>query len=195
VDGEIVGFYTVASAEQGFLRSRDGTITTLTLPDGTPLQGQSINAAGEISGSYVDSAGGVHGFLRHRDGRVEVFDAGPQTRPESLNEEGSLTGNYVEPGNNTYGFLRSAQGGITSFKVTGSAFTNPTGINSFDAIVGVYSSPPNIFLFHSFLRESNGVITPLIRLEQQKVWRTASMMWEPSPVSTPTVLEATVFCY
>ena len=63
----------------GFLRSRDGTLTTIDAPsvcqtsNGTFVAG--INSAGLIVGSYTDaSCAHFHGFLRAPDGTFMAID-------------------------------------------------------------------------------------------------------------------------
>jgi len=36
-----------------------------------------INSSGEITGSYFDASGKVHGFLRAADGAITTIDVGP----------------------------------------------------------------------------------------------------------------------
>jgi hypothetical protein len=53
----------------GFLRARDGTITTFDAPEAGTFDGQGtfafgINPAGVIAGFYVDTSNVYHGFLR-----------------------------------------------------------------------------------------------------------------------------------
>jgi hypothetical protein len=68
--GAIAGTYIDASnGAHGFLRARDGMITTFDAPDaGTgPFLGTfvtSINTEGAITGYYLDASGTIHGFLR-----------------------------------------------------------------------------------------------------------------------------------
>ena len=75
--GTIAGFYLDASCVfHGFLRARDGTITTFDAPgavNGTSPSG--INPAGAITGTYFDASFVGHGFLRARDGTFTTFDA------------------------------------------------------------------------------------------------------------------------
>jgi predicted membrane protein len=71
--GTIVGWFVVPGAQYGkwgaFVREPSGTITEFEAP-GADVQkngtiAYSINAAGQIAGSYYDSAGILHGFLRN----------------------------------------------------------------------------------------------------------------------------------
>ena len=68
--GEITGYYIDANnVSHGFLRARDGAITTFDAPDAvtSPYQGTaaySINPGGVITGAYYGESVVVHGFLR-----------------------------------------------------------------------------------------------------------------------------------
>ena len=61
--GVITGNY-YGSGEHGFVRDRDGKITTLDPPRSTYTMPTSINDAGAITGWFTYSHGGEHGFLR-----------------------------------------------------------------------------------------------------------------------------------
>jgi len=92
-DGEAAGYYFSGpnNAVHGFLRRTNGTFTTFDTPGSitdtrphTDEEGyivravttpQSLNQAGELGGYYGDAKGVVHGFLRHKDGAFDTFDA------------------------------------------------------------------------------------------------------------------------
>jgi hypothetical protein len=76
--GAITGyFFDANSLGRGFVRAKDGTITTFDVPGvGAPYFGdgtipQSINPNGEITGYYTDAHGTYHGFLRNPDHQAE----------------------------------------------------------------------------------------------------------------------------
>ncbi|HEY2484922.1 MAG TPA: hypothetical protein VGI36_07220, partial [Candidatus Binataceae bacterium] len=69
--GAIAGTYLAPPyySFQGFLRAKDGTISTFDAPDAGTFYpegttGQSINPAGAIAGNYTDAGNVNHGFLR-----------------------------------------------------------------------------------------------------------------------------------
>jgi hypothetical protein len=62
--GVIAGNYYGCGAEHGFVRDRDGKLTTFDPPGSTSTQPTSINDAGAITGFYADASGVTHGFLR-----------------------------------------------------------------------------------------------------------------------------------
>src|SRR3984957_4102762 len=68
-EGAITGYYRDAqSVSHGFLRDRDGTITTFDSPGSTYTYAASINRIGMIAGAYNDDEGASNGFLRHSHG-------------------------------------------------------------------------------------------------------------------------------
>lgn len=116
----IAGYYLDAgNVNHGFLRARDGTITTFDAPGagtgaGQGTYPQNVNLAGVITGNYWDSSGMAHGFLRAPDGTFTTFDvpgagagSGQGTFPYSNNSPGGITGWYVDASGARHGFLRS----------------------------------------------------------------------------------------
>jgi hypothetical protein len=103
--GAIAGYYSDSNSVcHGFLRARDGTVTTFdapgagkaSYPQGTFANG--ITPAAAISGYYIDTAGNTHGFLRAPNGTYTTFDSPP----------GSLRGHRPsrhQPGGSNHGIL------------------------------------------------------------------------------------------
>ena len=125
--GAIAGAYADSNnVFHGFLRMPDGTITKINVPGAGKGSGQGtfacpgtsiciggINAAGAISGNYIDSSNVNHGFLRMPDGTITKFDvpgagkgSGQGTIPYGINPEGAITGWYIDSGGVSHGFLR-----------------------------------------------------------------------------------------
>ena len=124
--------------EVGFVRTRDGAITTFSAPGayyGT--YASAINAKGIVAGSYADKTGFSHGLVRSPDGTLTLFDvegsATSNTEPEAINGRGEITG-----GSAYGGFFRSANGDITTFVPPDASNTYPTSLNASGVIVGVY---------------------------------------------------------
>jgi hypothetical protein len=115
--GAIAGYYLDRNfVAHGFLRVRDGAITTFDVPgagkgiyEGTIPQ--SINPAGAIAGYYPTTNGVIHGFLRARDGAITTFDVSAagvgQTVAASINPAGAIAGYYSHDASHVnHGFLR-----------------------------------------------------------------------------------------
>jgi uncharacterized membrane protein len=130
-DGVIAGWYGVCfdscvkNSSGGFVRSPGGEFTVfnppgtlVTLPElGPVLSGESlsaphrlsINAAGDITGSYTDAGGAQHGFVRNPYGTITSFDPpkGRQTTATSINDSGVIAGYYYHANAKiAEGFLR-----------------------------------------------------------------------------------------
>jgi hypothetical protein len=179
--GEIVGWYTDTNiVPHGFLRSRDGRITSFEAP-GAGLgygldQGTvatSINDWGAIAGQFQDSSYVFHGFVRYPDGAFTTFDAPGAgtgafqgTMGEGINPAGEIVGVYIDANNASHGFLRRLDGAITNFDdpdagtgpdqgtVTGEKSINPDG-----EIDGWFTDQDNVT--HGFARAADGSFTTI----------------------------------
>jgi hypothetical protein len=108
--GAVTGDYTDANfSVHGFLRARDGTITTFDAPGAVfGTLPTAINPAGVVTGLSLTQTSG-HGFLRARDGTFTTFDApgAVGTQPSGINPAGAVTGYYVDENAGVHGFLLS----------------------------------------------------------------------------------------
>lgn len=185
--GDITGYYEVPTVigfgfniPLGFVRNPDGNITTfggsgvINYNDGNLWpQPVAINVPGEIVGNFSSLALGSEVFVRSPTGTVQTFTfslgALYSTVATALNAGGGLVGYYSSQSLAfAYGFYWDGQGPIpdpfagvadfTSFTVTGSTGTFPTGINAGATIVGCYSTAG---VYYDFVRSSAGVITTL----------------------------------
>jgi hypothetical protein len=180
--GAIAGTYLAPPdfSFQGFLRAKDGTISTFDAPDAGTFYpegtlGQSINPAGAIAGNYADAGNVNHGFLRAPDGTITEFDvpgagtgSGQGTATQfgvSINPAGTISGTYTDAGNVIHGFVRASDGTITTFDApgAGTAASQGTGVGGSDginpagAIAGFYIDASGVY--HDLLRDSDGKIT------------------------------------
>jgi hypothetical protein len=161
--GEIDGWYIDQNnATHGFLRTRDGSITTIDAPDAyqfTILGG--INPAGAITGYYIDVSNVGHGFLRARDGTFTTFEAPGAvvaTAPFSLNAKQAVTGLYLDGSDVLHGFLRYPQGSFATFDAPGAGNlfgqgTRPEFVNAACQITGFYIDQGGVS--DGFLRTSD----------------------------------------
>jgi hypothetical protein len=189
-NGTSVGFYQDANCvEHAFQRTQDGAISSFDAPGaGTtpgsclsfdPLDTQgtaamSINAPGEVAGSFMDANDIFHGFVRTKDGVTTTFDApGAGTNifqgtfpavSSGLNNVGTLIGDYMDENSVYHGFVRTKNGEIISFDVNGAGTgpfqgTDPISINSRGQIVGIYLDSANTA--HGFVRNPDGSTTTI----------------------------------
>src|SRR5215469_5043642 len=107
-------------------------------PGSTSTTPSAVTAAGVVLGSYVDSSGAQHGFLRNADGSFTTFDppGSVLTTATAINLEGTVTGAYNDAAGVTHGFTRTADGTFTSFDA-------PSGV-IFNSIFAVNGPPPSI---------------------------------------------------
>src|ERR1700761_2189870 len=103
--------------------TRQDQLAPFQVPGSKATYPLSINDANTITGSYIDQANVVHGFVRDADGTMTTFDVpgGVLTEPSSINSAGDITGYYEVPNppSNIFheffptapqGFLRKANG-------------------------------------------------------------------------------------
>ncbi|MGI8745570.1 MAG: hypothetical protein ACR2NN_23955 [Bryobacteraceae bacterium] len=132
----MVGIYTLAGAQHGFLLSR-GQFTKIDFPDATATVPWPINARGDIVGNYV-LAGVTHGFLLS-GGQFSTIDfpGSTGTNLMGINPQGDLAVSYSSAGVIHGGLL--SKGDFTSFDFPRATYTNTTGINARGDIVGRYT--------------------------------------------------------
>lgn len=145
------------------------SITTFSIPGAGTLAGQgtlpeAINANGEIVGTYYDSAGLVHGFIRSKTGTITSFDAfgGNQNRDtvaNGVNLSGAISGDYLHCLNLqcesvvSYGFLRSPVGRYNEIAAPGATGTIASAINDSSEVVGWWTD--NSAKNHGYFWQSN----------------------------------------
>ena len=149
-NGAIAGWSTDSSdVNHGFLREKNGAITTFDVPGAGTGAGQgtfsyAISPTGAITGFYFDGADVSHGFLRDENGVITTFDvpgsgtdAFEGTYGGGFTPNGTIMGNYFTPDTLSHGFLRNTDGTFVTFdapdagNVPGSfQGTYPFGINT-----------------------------------------------------------------
>jgi len=179
--GMSVGFYTDTNiVPHGFLRSRDGYITSSDAPGAGLGHGLnegtvafSINNRGEIAGQFQDPNLVFHGFVRYPDGNITTFDAPGAgtgafqgTLGEGINPAGEIDRYYYDADNVGHGFLRTPGGAITTFDAPGAGTQAFQGtyplekhIDPKGEIDGYYVDQNNGF--HGFLRARDGTFTTI----------------------------------
>ncbi len=155
--------------QQGFVRSRKGTITAfdpspLSAPDDPDVNITGINDRGVIVGFYAVTLLFDESFLRAPDGTITVVDlvgqgAYPGTFITAINDEGVCIGAYTPDHSfNSTGFLRKPDGRIKSFTVLNATSTYPTAINARGQIAGYWDDSTSV---HGFVRDPDGYITTI----------------------------------
>jgi uncharacterized membrane protein len=157
-DGDIVGYFYIATVAHGFLLS-EGVFTTIDFPGATLTGAFGINSRGDIVGLYQD-ASGFHGFLL-RDGSFTSIDVPGATYTEAwgINDRGDITGDYDDDTGKTRAFLLTKHGELNSLDppfAFNAALTH--GVNSGgDTIVGCWWD--DTWMMHSLIVTDGEYIT------------------------------------
>jgi uncharacterized membrane protein len=154
--GEIVGRYTSAGHNHGFLRDAHGNIKTIDYPGSSFSVASSINDRGDILGWYsMPSASAArHGFVLEH-GAFTSFDppGSTFTNPLGINNRGEITGrfctlaNCLAPGLGSYHGFLLRHGVFTILDVPGGNETNAFKPNELGAIVGGFGEDGSELLF------------------------------------------------
>jgi hypothetical protein len=125
------------------------------VPGAVETDAWGINDSGQIAGSYVDSSGHEHGFIRSADGSTYTtvdYPGATATELFGINTEGDVVGIRNDTGSlQIQAFIRMANGNFTFFNPPG--FPSPAvGINSSDQVVGSANG-------QGLIRNSNGTYT------------------------------------
>ena len=210
--GVVAGRYSVDSingaVSHGLVRAANGTITTFDPPNLATTAGPnvyneysgtlptSIDTAGDIAGTYTDTTGARHGFLRLVTGAITTFDApGADVSPCASSGMGNLicgsgsfamddamdiVGVYIDADNVGHGFLRSgATGAFTSFDAPGAGTSSYQGtsafaINAAGTIAGTYVDANSVL--HGFVGNAPPTATTTTLTSSQS----ASVFNEPA---------------
>ncbi len=168
--GTTVGSYVTSKAIfRGFLRTREGHITTFAAPGAGTSQYTgtivaSISPEGEIAGYLVDDAGIYHGFVRHCDGTFSKDFEVPEayvaansgTAPFAINASGLTTGIYFDTSGALHGFERTPSefvaiiGGPKSAAGTGPGQGTRPSVNNIEGKVAGWTID-GTGLLHGFL--------------------------------------------
>jgi hypothetical protein len=182
LSGDIAGVYcdTAYCASHGgfaqnygFVRTKQGTFTTFDAPGGGSLfpalysnngPPPSINPAGAIAGTYFDTSGNEHGFLRDKSGAVTTIDAPSafQTEVLAINPSGAVAGDYSTPTAVYVGFIRTGNGSFTTINPPGSVacggYSGASAINPAGVVAGS-TYDPTCSVPLGYLRTPDGAIT------------------------------------
>lgn len=216
--GVIAGAYfsNKDNVSHGFARAADGTITTFDpanvaiTPAGNTSTWNSgdvptaIDTNGDIAGSYTDTTGARHGYLRTAAGAITPFDAtGAATTPCATSGFGrvacgtialgmddamDIVGTFFDSNSTACGFLRygatgsfttvcASEAGTGAYQGTGFVGVNPSG-----TVAGTYADSNNVL--HGF--------TYSLPTTQTTTALTPAPTPNPSIFGEPITLSATV---
>src|SRR5215469_2519324 len=152
----IAGFYDGRHGlSHSFVRSAGGTTITFDPVGAEASVVNGINANGDVTGSYEDSAG-IHGFVRTADGTITSFDptGSQRTFSYAINGSNVIAGYFINGSGTTSSFVRASDGTITTFDQPGSLGTKAYAINAKGAITGYYFD--DLMQPHGFVRTPDG---------------------------------------
>jgi len=163
--GEMAGYYADSQSVYHGFSIINGQFEQFDAPgsgngpfQGTiPIVSEGLTNGGAIAGTYIDSNGEGHGFLRAPDGTLSEFDAVPDatnTYGFGVNSQQTVVGLFTSPERvGLGGYLRTVDGEIHAldFPVLGNPDFVTFGANSINdsgTVVGYYSNgnpqPPSL---------------------------------------------------
>ena len=176
--GVVAGIYDDSSnIGHAFIRSATGTFTQFDAATNHGIQTKdnpgtyitSINSAGSVAGTYIDSQSVLHGFVRSSAGAITLFSApnagtavNQGTAAVTIDAAGDIGGIYADASGKLHAFIRTANGTITPFNAPGAGTGTAQGTYPwvFDAagdLAGDYVDASNVV--HGFVRSSSGNIS------------------------------------
>src|SRR5215471_18340548 len=127
-------------------------------PPGSQLTAPgSINAAGQIAGTYFDSTFASHGFVRDPDGTITSFDVPGFLATVLITQQGLVVGMYFDA-NGSHIFERATDGKIATLEIPSSgASVYAVVVNTVGAIGGGFINPDGSV--SGFVRAPSGKFT------------------------------------
>jgi len=164
--GTMVGSYGPVTASHSFLLDNRGNFIQIDKDFPTAAISNiayGITEDNRIVGSYIDNAGGFHGFLYIlENGQFMPIDYPdePNTLAFGINESGAIVGEVLDQNKVLlYGFLKDASG-FSKKEYSEADRSSATGINDRGVIVGEYGLP-GVPVAMSFLNQ-NSDYTPIV---------------------------------
>ncbi|HLZ50825.1 MAG TPA: beta-propeller fold lactonase family protein [Candidatus Acidoferrum sp.] len=101
---------------------------------------RAINNLGQNVGSFQDTAGVVHGYLRQSNGSFVTIDppGSTFTIAAGINDVGIIVGQWQNAGGAFHGFVRSPSGTYTTVDFPSAVDSGIAGINNFGNLSGLY---------------------------------------------------------
>jgi probable HAF family extracellular repeat protein/YD repeat-containing protein len=151
--GQLVGGYTDASGEHGFLRDPRGRITRLDVPGARSTSAVKINDRGQVVGFYTqttlleDPNARRRGYvLDLNHGRFVRIDApgAADTQPTGINNRGQVAGQYQDADGRFHGFVWE-QGRFRTIDAPGAVATSLADVNDREQLLGTRVEPDGTF--------------------------------------------------
>jgi hypothetical protein len=149
------GTVTGTAGTEGFVRARDGTITTFAVPGADETDPAAINVYGVVGGTYRNSDGSTHGFIRDASGNLTSFEflrSGESGVLTGIDRRGDVVG-WAVHGQQTAiyrSILRKSDGHLIRFDPKGGRGTSSAfAMNKEGDIAGSFGDPGNGY--HGYL--------------------------------------------
>jgi uncharacterized membrane protein len=119
----------------------------------------SINTHADIAGTFVDTSGESHGYLRHADGSVETLDypGGNNTTGYGVNDRGTVIGLYSDAAGVVHAYER-LKGVYLNIDLPNGFQTVPLSVNNSNQIVGGFQPSADV-TGYGFVRQPDGAFT------------------------------------
>ncbi len=140
--GDICGTAIFSGGTQPAFISVNQVVTTFAVPDATATFAYQVNDSGQIVGSYFDSNGISHGYMRDSAGALTYpIDVPGATETFVLGNNASnwVVGRYTDTSDVTHGFFYVTPDNILTYDYPGATSTSLNGINSSGLICGYYT--------------------------------------------------------
>jgi probable HAF family extracellular repeat protein len=130
--------------------------TALDPPGAISTSAQGINHQGDVVGTFTDTAGQQHGFLRS-GGAYRTIDVpnGHASFGRGINDSGDIVGTYQRPGESggvpAHGFLLTRRGGLFAIDYPGHLNTIPQRILNDGTILGCYHDTDTMGTMHGMM--------------------------------------------
>jgi len=147
-NGDVVGYVygEEGSTRQGWLRTADGTLTTIQDTLGNETRAFSVNNNGQIVGYYQTEYYVDHAFLRNTDGTYITLDPTGlgNTAAVAIDSSGQIIGGF-----GPYS-LRNPDGSYIGVSVPGAGSSSVSAINDSGQIAGGYTATGSDGKTHSY---------------------------------------------
>lgn len=165
-------YFDSTNTAHGFLRTSEGTITTVDAPSYVGTFARNISPTGAIAGITKDGNAVFHGFLRSPAGEFTIFNApgagaGPgqgtlMCAASCINAAEAVTGWYVDGNGVSHGYVRAPWGVIATFDAPGAGKGAGQGtfaysIDDWGVVTGSYIDASGVN--HGYVREPGGLVT------------------------------------
>ena len=145
--GDICGTAVFSDSTQPAFLSVDRVITTFAVPGATATFAYQVNDSGQIVGSYTDSNGVSHGYMRDAAGALTYpidVPGATETFVFGNNASNWVVGRYTDASDKTHGFFYVTPDDILTYDYPGATYTSLNGINASGLICGYYKDAAGI---------------------------------------------------